>query len=80
MISAHDSAERTGIALDIDLDKLGPEHVDVATSYNNLALIYKDLGDFEQAKEYRQRALAIDVKPCKQSVAARLQSKILLGV
>ena len=46
-------------ALDIQLDKLGPEHVDVARSYNNLALIYKALGDFEQSKEYKQRALAI---------------------
>ena len=26
-------------------------------SYSNLALIYRDLGDFEQAKEYQQRAL-----------------------
>ena len=46
-------------ALDIKLEKLGPEHVDVARSYNNLALIYKDLGDFEQTKEYKQSALAI---------------------
>ena len=43
--------------LDIELDKLGPEHVDVAGSYGNLALIYQKLGDFEQAKEYQQRAL-----------------------
>ena len=28
-------------ALDIELDKLGPEHVDVACSYNNLASIYQ---------------------------------------
>ena len=46
-------------ALAIALDKLGPEHVDVATSYNNLASILKHLGDLEQAKEYQQRALAI---------------------
>ena len=43
----------------ITLDKLGPEHVDVATSYNNLALIYHDPGDLEQAKKYQQRSLAI---------------------
>ena len=46
-------------ALAIALDKLGPEHVYVSTSYNNLAAICKHLGDLEQAKEYRQRALAI---------------------
>ena len=46
-------------ALKIRLDKLGPEHVDVARSYNNLASIYQDLGDLEQAKEYQQRALKI---------------------
>ena len=38
---------------------LGPEHVNVATSYKNLASIYLHLGDFEQAKEYQQRALEI---------------------
>ena len=46
-------------ALKIRLDKLGPEHVDVGTSYNKLALIYQDLGDLEQAKEYQQPALKI---------------------
>ena len=39
------------------MDKLGPEDVYVAASYSNLALIYNDLGDFKQAKEYQQRAL-----------------------
>ena len=48
-------------SLTFKLQELGPEHVDVATSYNNLALIYKDLGDFEQAKEYQQRALDIEL-------------------
>ena len=46
-------------ALKITLDKLGPEHVVVATRYNNLASIYQDLGDLEQAKKYQQRALKI---------------------
>ena len=49
-------------ALAIELKKLGAEHVSVATSYGNLALIHKDLGDLEQAKEYQQRALAIKHK------------------
>ena len=46
-------------ALKIRLFKLGPEHVDVATSYNSLPSIYKRLCDLEQAKEYQQRALKI---------------------
>ena len=48
-------------SLTINLERLGPEHVNVATSYYNLASIYQDLGDFEQAKEYQQRALEIDL-------------------
>ena len=31
-------------ALEIQLDKLGPEHVNIATSFNNFALIYEALG------------------------------------
>ena len=31
--------------------------MDVARNYNNLADIYQDLGDLEQAKEYQQLAL-----------------------
>ena len=48
-------------SLTINLEKLGPEHVDVATSYQNLAAIHQALGDFEQAKEYQQCALAIQM-------------------
>ena len=33
-------------ALDILLKQLGPEHVDVAASYNNLGTVYSSLGDF----------------------------------
>ena len=48
-------------SLTFKLQEPGPEHVNVATSYNDLALIYQDLGDFERAKEYQQRALDIQV-------------------
>ena len=34
-------------------------HVNVARSYDNLALVYQKLGDFEQAREYQKRALDI---------------------
>ena len=46
-------------ALAIQLQKLGPHHVDVATSYNNLATVLCNLGDLKQAKEYHERTLAI---------------------
>ncbi|CAH3152946.1 unnamed protein product [Porites lobata] len=41
---------------------LGDQNVDVASGYNNLALVYMALGDLEQAKEYQQRGLAIQLK------------------
>ncbi|KAJ7383720.1 hypothetical protein OS493_026250 [Desmophyllum pertusum] len=41
------------------LEKLGPERVDVASTYNNLGIVHMDLGDLEQAKECHDRALAI---------------------
>ena len=45
--------------VEVRLDTLGPDHVNVATSYHNFALIYQDFGYFEQGKEYQQRALEI---------------------
>ena len=33
----------------------------VATSYNNLGLVYKAMGELEQAKDYHQRALEIKI-------------------
>ena len=42
--------------------QLGPGQVHVATSHNNLAMAYRDLGDLEQAKDYYARALDIDLK------------------
>ena len=35
----------------------GTEHVDVATTYNNLGSVHMQLGDFETAKEYHEHAL-----------------------
>nr|XP_058959983.1 uncharacterized protein LOC131786940 [Pocillopora verrucosa] len=49
-------------ALDIRLKQLGPDHVDVAASYNNLGTVYSDLGDFQQAQDYYARALDIRLK------------------
>ena len=50
------------LALNIRQEKLGPEHVDVATSYNNLGLVPDNLGNYEQAKEYHELALNIRQK------------------
>ncbi|CAH3127820.1 unnamed protein product [Porites lobata] len=48
--------ERT---LSIQLNMLGPDHVDVAVTYYNMGLLHRDLGDHHQAKEYYERALSI---------------------
>ena len=62
-------------ALEIELDKLGPEHVNVVTSYFNLASIYRGFGDLDQAKEYQQRAVEIElVSPERVNVATSLQN------
>ena len=37
-------------ALAIRLKKLGPEHLDVASSYSHLGSVHKKLGDLGQAK------------------------------
>ena len=38
---------------------LGPNHIDVATCYNNLGLVYESMGELEQARDYHQRAIEI---------------------
>ena len=40
----------------------GEDHVNVATSYNNLALVYNRLGEYNQGKEFHQKALTIRKK------------------
>ena len=39
------------LALSVRQKKLGPENVEVATSYYNLGLVHHKLSDFEKAKE-----------------------------
>ena len=41
---------------------MGEDHVNVATSYNNLALVYNSLGEYNQDKEFHQKALTIRKK------------------
>ena len=40
----------------------GENHVDVATCFNNLALVYNNLGEYNQAKELHEKALMIRKK------------------
>lgn len=48
-------------ALDIQTKKLGRQHIDVAKSYSNFALIYIDSGDLNRAKECQELALNIQL-------------------
>ena len=49
-------------ALTIREKVLGPDHPFTATTLDNLASLYRDLGKHEEAKPLYQRALAIYVK------------------
>ena len=40
----------------------GDSHPDVAISYNNIGLVYDDLGDYVRALEYHQQSLAIKIQ------------------
>ena len=48
-------------ALEIRINVLGPNHLRVATSYNNLGSVFKAMAELEQAKDYHQRALEITI-------------------
>jgi CHAT domain-containing protein/Tfp pilus assembly protein PilF len=64
-------------AVDILEKALGPEHIDVANSLNNLALLYLSMGNYAKAEPLYQRALAIREKvlgPEHTEVAASLNN------
>ena len=46
------------------------DHADVASSYNNLASVYHSLGEYNQAKELRGKALMIRKKIFSEDHAA----------
>ena len=48
-------------ALSIELNKLGPDHVDVARTCHNMGNLHCNLGDNQQAKKYYERALSIQL-------------------
>ena len=47
------------LALSIQRNTLGPDHVDVARTYHNMGNLYRNLGGNQQAMEYYERALSI---------------------
>ena len=44
-------------------------HADVATSYNNLALVYNSLGEYDPAKELLEKALRIYVEKVRNNLS-----------
>ena len=54
-----DAAEYDHKALAINEARLGTDHPDTAATYNNLALVYQDMGDLPRALEYHEKALTI---------------------
>jgi tetratricopeptide (TPR) repeat protein len=48
--------------LDIQEKVFGLEHLDVATTYNNIGAIYSDQGEYAKALEYLDKSLAIEEK------------------
>ena len=57
----HQAKEYYERALLIQLNKLGPDHVEVARTYHNMGTLHRDLGDYQQAKEYYERALSMQL-------------------
>ena len=49
-------------ALSIKLKKLGDDHPDVATTYNNMALVYTKQGKYNEALAMYEKALSIRLK------------------
>ncbi|XP_046849012.1 uncharacterized protein LOC124442557 [Xenia sp. Carnegie-2017] len=49
-------------AIEIETKAFGPDHVNIATTYNNLGLVYKDMGENKKAKDFYERAMEIQTK------------------
>jgi tetratricopeptide (TPR) repeat protein len=64
-------------ALEVAEQNVGPDHPDVATSLNNLALLYDTQGDYAKAEPLYKRSLAISEKalgPDHPAVATSLEN------
>ncbi|CAF4316735.1 unnamed protein product, partial [Rotaria sordida] len=48
--------------LEITKKALPPNHPDLATSYNNIGGVYKNMGDYSKALEFYERSLKIKEK------------------
>ena len=48
--------------LSIRLKKLGDDHPDVADTYNNMAVVYRNQGKYEEALAMHEKALSIYLK------------------
>lgn len=46
-------------SLDIDLNSFGPDHPNVAKTWNNLGLVWNEKGNTNKAREYFEKALTI---------------------
>ena len=57
--SFNDAIEYCQQGLEIQKEQLGPNHVGIATFYNNLASVYWKTSNLEKAMEYNQLALEI---------------------
>jgi len=47
------------MSLEISKEKLGDDHPDVATSYNNIGSVYKNQGKYDDALKYYYMSLEI---------------------
>ena len=45
-------------ALSISEEKLGKDHPDTATTYNNMGVLFYNMEDYKSAKEYFEKAFA----------------------
>ena len=66
--------------LEIRLEKLGPEHVDVASPNNNLGSLHSILGETDEAKEFYKRALEIGMKKLRLIRMMMLQALTTIWV
>ena len=49
-------------AMEIKQNVLCPNHIEVATSCNNLGTVHPAMGELDQAKDYHQQAMEIKKK------------------
>ena len=67
------------VKLNKKLNKLGPDHVNVARTYHNMGVLHMDLGDHQQAKENYERALSIQLNKLGPDHVDVVRTHHLLG-